>query len=849
MVDVEQQSDAEEIDVDETETVDELSLLARSPKLKLVLFALGGTLVLSAGIWFFTRDEGSTSEELMLESLAYLDERENEDAREKAYDIAKELQARDYRNPEFSGGVEYVLGISAFRDAASLDEVGRERHYRISARLLRNAEQRGMPVSHFPEWSFALGMSLFQIGFPAKARPHLENAVEIYEVGKIEASALLADIYLDLSDPELHKKALLLNNTVVNADSTSQTEKDRAYLQRAQIYLALGQHTKAEEALTHLSSESTGNKGTIIFQSQTLMAEGKYEEALALLEDVSKGVDSGFARQALYLMGVCAEKLKDIDMAITNYVRTAERYEDSHEGVAANLKAGNMLRRSGRDEEALERYRRALKSVTNRDEYGNRRLSLEEFQNAIKVAWEEWVSGKNGREPDYADAIALSRLMPPLIPEVNAAEFNASANQQWAEYLEQKYREATVSERKGKLEEIRKHWRMSGKAYADLAELLKTTNQYGDALWVSAEHYRQGHDFWSSLNQLNRFINTRPKTMLPKAHVARGEVLMDLDQLDEALKSFQRVLTMHPTDPAALEAMYLIGNCHLERSHLERSHLDAASLELAEKAWRDILTSNSFQPSSREWKLALFSLGRLMFLSADMKKSKAESLQIGTADTEVKILWDDAFTQWKEAIRRLDEFLKRYSGSDREHEARFLLAKSLQNSAELPRRKLKSAETDNARQEQQRAMQTYLKQALFEFNRLRTDLLLLDAKGHLDNSKKRMLRDCYFESAHTDYSMGQYKDAIGAYSRASNRYPDDPQVLLAYVQMTNCYDRLGMPSDARIMLEQASIILKQMKDESFEKQSSSMNRAEWELWLKWLKRLHQAEEPKVISNT
>jgi len=170
-------------------------------------------------------------------------------------------------------------------------------------------------------------------------------------------------------------------------------------------------------------------------------------------------------------------------------------------------------------------------------------------------------------------------------------------------------------------------------------------------------------------------------------------------------------------------------------------------------------------------------------------------------------------------------------------EARYLLAMALQISSELPRWKLETAETENARLELRRTMQTLLSQARDEFRRLQADLMHREEVDWLDKLGQRLLRNCFFEIAHTyyllaGYSIGlgseNYDKAIVAYGSATNKYPRDPQVLLAYLQMANCYDRLGKPADARSMLEQAKVILKQMPDDVFASPTTNWTKQQWQ---------------------
>jgi tetratricopeptide (TPR) repeat protein len=83
-----------------------------------------------------------------------------------------------------------------------------------------------------------------------------------------------------------------------------------------------------------------------------------------------------------------------------------------------------------------------------------------------------------------------------------------------------------------------------------------------------------------------------------------------------------------------------------------------------------------------------------------------------------------------------------------------------------------------------------------EFLALQAMLLERADADMLDELGQRILRDCHFEIARTHYALDEYEEAILAYSAAAHRYPHDPHVLLAYVQMAACYDRLGKTVEA-----------------------------------------------------
>jgi tetratricopeptide (TPR) repeat protein len=145
----------------------------------------------------------------------------------------------------------------------------------------------------------------------------------------------------------------------------------------------------------------------------------------------------------------------------------------------------------------------------------------------------------------------------------------------------------------------------------------------------------------------------------------------------------------------------------------------------------------------------------------------------------------------------------------------------------------KSAETANRRDQLEEGRRQLLSRAYDEFQQLTEALQLAAQRDQLKPSGQSLVRNCVFEAAHTLYLLERYSEAISAYTTAVNRYPQDAQVLTAYLQMARCYNHLGKPAESRSLLEQARVILQheQIPESSFLATSSSLSRTEWEAWL------------------
>jgi len=809
-----------------------------------LLMIAAATVILPAGVVYLTRQPEAQPETEFQSALKFLDDHREQSLQRAAQAshekrvsgsegnellvsakrIAVALQEKGFQDRVFPGGVAFVLGMCAFREAIAYDDVGRDQRYLAAASLLREVEREAIPEDRRAEWAFAAGISLYRIGRADEAQPLLKEAVETYPPGMNEAGLLLTQIYMDGRSKHNMELALELNSKLIENAALRTEDRDTAWLQRAQILLALDRRDESEQALEQVSSEGDRTNGSRILQAQTKMADGKYHEAIEILKPLSGdvGLQRVYPAQATYLMGVCAEQLGELENAVAFYQWTTERFGQSHEAVAARLGAAAALRKLGRNEEALELYAQVLRSVSRPKSFRNRWISLRKLQESVVEAWNAWME-----HHFYDEAITLSEMMSPAVPREQAIELSARANQRWAQHVEAEVVRLSIDRQAERRDELHARWRRAGQAYARLSENCRSTVDYHNALWTSAEDFVKGHDFANAIENLNQFIDNRLSNLLPLALVRRGQCYMSLDRLDDALRDFQEAISNNPTDPVAFQARFLIGQCHLERNEIAQ----------AEMSWRKILDSHDLTPTAIEWRTALYSLGKLLYDTADQARRKSN--QVVLAGQDVNTDQQAALmTRFDDAIVRLEEFRDRYPNAPETVEVRFLLAQALQKSAEFPALRWKYAETDNARNEFRRQMQERLERAIRELQQLQTLLQALQAAGQLDEAGQGMLRNCFFEIANCLFLLGRYDAAIAAYSTSAGRYQQEPDSLIAYVQIANCYDHMDKPSEAQSTLAQALLILKQLPDEAFSATPSSKSRDDWKRWLNWAMKLH-----------
>jgi tetratricopeptide (TPR) repeat protein len=800
-----------------------------------VLIGLGlGVLLIAGGAFWFFSGPSEPPDVRLKRALRLLDQRRDREARNEV----QLLIDRNYRDADFPGGIEFVLGIIAYRDVENWDVDSREARYLIALQHLRAADELALASDRRPEWSFAIGVSLFHTGLPDKASPHLELAVREYDQDKATAALLAAEARLFRQTDEDNAAAAEFIQVAIDELTRRMNEQqalsspeparlgaaqlalDRARLQYAGVLMRLNRKNDAEEVLAAISPSSINSSATGVLRAQALMASGEYADASALLRSLGNNddFDRTYLPQAWYLIGVCAERSGQLDQAAAAYRRTTERFEKTHEGVAARLAAAECLRQLGRSEEALQMYAEFVRGIPRPEEFRNRWISLPRVRQILIGAWNAWVE-----QNFHQQAIALSDILGRLLPSEQALDLLAIAHQRWAAETEQLVASQPYDLRRVQLDDVRARWRTTAAVFARLAEVRSNASDVIEALWTSADQFARGHDFAAAAEQYTRLLTLRPQGRVATTLVRRGQCYLNLEKYDEALADFQLVVTHHPKDPAVYQANYLIAQCYFERQELQ----------LAERHFRELLASPELAPTAYEWRRSLFSLGKLLHDFAELQLFHWK--RRGTV-TDPKLFASDEervaiFQRFDESAALLSQYLDRYPSTSESLEVRFFRARCYQRAAQALQDKLAAAETENARLEYQRQIDERLKLAKTDHERLRATLRLQANENRLDELGQVLVRNTSFEIANCLFELRQYQDAINAYNEYAARYADDPDSISALMQVANAYVQMKKPSEALSTLAQARLILNQLSDSAFQSSRVNLNRNDWFAWI------------------
>jgi tetratricopeptide (TPR) repeat protein len=811
-------------------------------------------------VWMMMQDPGPSPSMRLNKAVEALNEKNNIEAHRQIL-LVKEA---NYTEPNYGGTIEYVIGILCFRDAMMMDGSAAQRMYKMAITYLKTAEKKSLTAIYLPEWSYALGTSYYRIGKIRAAIPLLKMAWESFPEEKARIGLYLAEcemnpnveVPLDELKPGINQidykflMALSKNELANQAKDFKIEEQVDAQDQRIRLLINLKRIREADQAFQDLQmyllkvkarnpDKTFPELSLRVLEARILKQQQQYQKAIDILTphllDGSK-FNSAPLRQAYFYLGEIYEEMGNIDQALQSY-RSAAISDESDEFIPASLRVASLLRRTkDQHEQAYELYLRVLKQTLVQEDFNNIYISWQDIRDEMRSAWQNWIETRNFRW-----AIDLSERLSPLFTPDDAHEMGAIVAMRWAENTQLVYDQAVFSQREQLYPKVVERWKIAGIAFSRLAYTRRTLASYPDALWSATRMYRKGNEFEKALKTIDEFLKTQPTNLLPTALVLRGEILLDLhgtpphDTIQEAISVFQRVIDDHPRDSASFRAMVDLG----------RAYLESSESDMALEIWDKILTKMDLAPDAMEWRNSLFLFAQTSMNYADQNQYFSRQ-QAATNPDEANRLTTRGYQQIAASIRALREYILRVKTGPSHIEAKWMLAQCLHKKSREPELKLPNAETDNVREELRQEINISLREVLTIFEELRVNLQPLAAINQLNLQDQNILMDAYFETGHVYYELAQYQDqrdlymqAISAYRDAVNYYPRNPQVLLAYYQMANCYQRLDQNRQARSYLEQARILLQTIPPDQFTLKNTNFSRDEWQRLLEQTLQLHE----------
>ncbi len=725
--------------------------------------------------------------------------------------LAEKLQRQGNLATEEWGGPDFVLGLVAVRDADAAMDTEKPAQYRAAAQLLQTAYDRGFPEGRQAEGLYLLGKSLCSSGAFAAGRPFLQAALRAGSPHAGQLHRLLAEAWLAEATPAPDKALAEIQKYLAAAGLTA-AERDAGLLQRAQILFRLGRTADCAAALNKISPDPALRGEIAVLRGRMLYREAKslpadaaagsadrrqarqkYQAAIEAFR-LAQGLDTVGNRatyQAMYLTGLCLAELGDSRAALKQLARTSKLATTaSAEGVAAALAEAELARRTGSDALALAAYRRVLASIGAPEELHNPWFSLPEVRADLLAAGQDYqAAGK------FDVAFALCRALHPLFPKTRALEMTANVLRTWGQNLLEQAEGLPADRAELLRRQGRYQLRRAGSVYAELARLQITAREYPELLWNSAAACLQGRDYRGAVRTLKTYLQNEARQRHAQALADLAEALLALDQWDESLDACRRCIAQHPRDVAAYRARLLAAQAAGAKGDMKQ----------AEAFLQENLSGEHLTPASKEWRDSLFALGELLHGQG----------------------------RYGEAVRRLEEAAVRYPDAPQALQAQYLVADAAQRSARamLPGSTRRCRPWRGPRGPPGRPASWKKPSPSTARFRTRWPAARSATCRRWRGPSSATAASPWAKCA---WAWSAYEQALQAYTAAAHRYPNRPEVLDAYVQISAVYRRLERPAEARTSLEQARAALRRFPGDVRFQSTTNYDRQQWGQVLDWM---------------
>jgi len=362
-------------------------------------------------------------------------------------------------------------------------------------------------------------------------------------------------------------------------------------------------------------------------------------------------------------------------------------------------------------------------------------------------------------------------------------------------------REAESAE---KLAEAKRHFAEAANTWLELAKANTLRDAIAeDAAWRAADDFDLAGETESVIEILREFIEQRPSSpRTPQARFRLGQAYQARNELDSAIESYRMLMQKHPRTLSAFSAMVPLSQCFVA--------LGADFYKQAEQVLLFVLEEDPSQPGlytpeAPLFREALFRLGELY----------------GHMDRHT------------DAIARLADFLEYYPQDSRRPQVQFLLADSYLKAGLALRSRAGSDMEFNARE----ALLNEFRKRLQEAARLYEQVIEAygaRAEDSLSAREQLYLRLGYLYRAECAFELGEYDQAVPLYEQAAYRYQNEPVSLSAYLQIINCYFRLGERQRARTAVGRARWLLRRMPPSDFAQRPRGIDRQRWQDVLAWI---------------
>ncbi len=346
----------------------------------------------------------------------------------------------------------------------------------------------------------------------------------------------------------------------------------------------------------------------------------------------------------------------------------------------------------------------------------------------------------------------------------------------------------------------REAFRLAAENYLRLSRVVMTdVDRSGNAAWLAAVQFDRANMPERMIAVLEDFLAGYPaSTKLPDALYRLGQAFQSLGEYRKAIAAYAQNQERFPRTPAAMRSMVPMAQCYMALGVSSYPQVEKVLLAVVEQPTQ----KGRYDPQALEYREALFALG-------------------------------DLYDRWNKpgrAVSRLEEFLDRYPRDVRVPRAQFVLADAYRKSG-------LSASTQPGGADQRQAEVSKVPDRLRRAEELFAEVIhTLGSRpeGTLTPTEELYLKYGYLYRADCAFDLGQYERARSLYEEACRRFRRDPVSLPAYVQILNCYQRLGNDAEARATVRRVKWLLKSIPEQRFAGALGGQDRAYWQSFFDWV---------------
>lgn len=650
---------------------------------------------------------------------------------------------------------------------------------------------------------------------PASALAEYRQAVEKGIADRWEISKRILEIRRateGISAKELHA----VFDEFLAGQGVSQELQFWAALEKVDLFGREGDHATTERFLSANAARFRDSAFAGQFDYLQALAWyhlGRKEDAERLLRSVRDRLSWAEPTYicAGWLLGRILQDQESPQFALSFYEDVLDKGLPGPYRTAAILGRAETLAALERFDESVESYSEAIQKTMDRP-YGSV-IDVQQIRESA-TAWYRDLASR-GR---LAEAVPYLREAARLVPPADTERQASYA--EWQADLAMKLGESLLADEQGtdaaagQGAKAKEYLQEAGREYLRLARLASLNEARSSrAIWRAADAFDRAGDLRQAAAVLDRFVADRPTSnRVPEALRRLGQMYQAIGDYDRAIERYQESLAQFSGTPAAVSSIVPLADCLTEKGDLEKA--EQALLRLV--AHKSDESLRSVMPEAREYREALFRLGDLYIRTK----------------------------KYEEAIARFQEALDRYPNDPRSSRAMFMLAESHRVSAD----RLYSDYLDPKNvPHKDRLRATYierLKKARQLYDGLIERFRLREASS-LGELERTYIKLSHFYRADVVHDLARvsdpsdlmpFIDSLELYDRAAWLYQEDPMAMSAYIQMINCYIRLGKIDKARMTLQRARWALKGVPDESFDKYSPDEDRQYWTAYLDWLEK-------------